>query len=306
MTMNAMQARIAALAEQQKAQGQDLNEAKASMDFPVAAEGPCRLRLIQYLELGVHTTEVIKGQPKTKPRARWVFEVSGPKHPAIEAGDKKFLHTVKIEEPIGFGEKNWYMRLFAAMKKDYPHATTFYELVDGTFRGRLYHSKSKDGKRTYVNLKTKGKPYSVESRFYEDEDTGDIKESVAAPRMADLLVFPWDFATLEDWDAVYIDGKYDNGGTKNHIQETLKRAENFVGSPVYIALMEAGREADTIPDPTFRQFGAAAGDNPDEGESDEGADKPINKPGEPKQAPKPTETKKALEAEDGDDPLAGM
>ncbi|MES9280104.1 hypothetical protein ABEP46_12315, partial [Cutibacterium acnes] len=45
----------------------------------------------------------------------------------------------------------------------------------------------------------------------------------------------------EDWDALYIDGKDDNGKSKNWIQDTLLSSPAFPGSPLDVLLHGGGK-----------------------------------------------------------------
>lgn len=290
-------ARIAALAAAAKATGPDLTKESTGGDFKLPDEGACRLRFVEYREIGVHTTEWNKVK-KTKPRAWFGFEVSGPKHPPITLPDGRTIaQTIRFKEVIGQHAKNGYMKLFKKMTEDHPNATNFVELLGQAYRGKIVHSEKKEGKRQYANLKDDA-GYTISSPKYEDPETGELKEVLVAPVLGDVSAFLWEYSDLEDWDAMYVDGTYDDGGSKNAKQNEIKRAENWVGSNLYNLLVEAGREADTIPAPlTEKQKAEAA------------AEEDADDEAKPAKAEPAKVSKSALETaadDEGADPLAGM
>lgn len=297
---NPIAARIAALAAKQKEQGVDLTVAKSGGgDFPVAASGVCRVRLVGYQEWGIHTSEW-KGVKKHKPRCTLTFELSGPLHPPIELEDgRKIPHVIRVDEVIGFNEKNGYMKIFAQLKVDYPNATNFFELIGCAWRATVVHPKpKKEGGRIWPKLRD-ANGYTFKSKTYQNEETGEPAEVKVAEALTTPFVFPWDFAELADWDALYIEGAYDDGSTKNKLQEKIKRAQNFDGSPIFLALMEAGREAELALDPTYKEFGAGA-------TKAEGDDEDSEEDGPAKaKTPEPAKSELAKAAEDAD-PLAGV
>lgn len=294
-----IKAKIAALAATVKETGADLTKAQTGGDYVPPAAGPTRLRFIGYIEVGIHTTESPKFGKKTKPRAYFGFELSGPKHPpkVLEDG-RKIPHVVWLKEIIGRHEKNGYMKLFKAMSKDNPGATNFVELLGNAYRAKVVHSASADGKRTYVNLKENDKGYTIESPTFEDPETGEPRTLAVDEPINPLKVFLWDYADLEQWDDIFIDGQYDDGASKNRYQEEIKRAENIAGSPIYELLVEAGREAELVPAPKGTKQGD--GEAPDE-DDEKTAVKAAAKGG------KATPAKSELDAASDDaDPLAGV
>lgn len=53
--------------------------------------------------------------------------------------------------------------------------------------------------------------------------------------------FFWDTPTLADWDALYVAGTFDDGGSKNKIQGTILGAVDFAGSPLEALFAQAGK-----------------------------------------------------------------
>lgn len=53
-------------------------------------------------------------------------------------------------------------------------------------------------------------------------------------------LFLWEKPTIECWDSIYVDGKYDDGESKNVTQGTITAALNFQGSPIQQLLLANG------------------------------------------------------------------
>lgn len=285
---NAALDRLNRLAQAAKETGPDLTQAQTGGgDYTPPAEGATRLRFVGYVEKGIHTTQW-NGNPKTKPRAIFTFELSGPKHPPREHEGKVYPQLIKFTEVVGRHEKNGYMKLFKKMAAEYPNVTNFIELLGKSFLGTVVHSKSKDGKKTFANLRN-GDGYTIKGTSYEHPETNELHNVEVAPAITPIQVFLWDFSDLTDWDALFIDGTYDDGGSKNRIQEDIKAAENWVGSPVFNLLVEAGREEETHPAPK-------RGKSEDEDEGGEDGDS----------TPPPKAQPKTELAKDEADPLGDM
>ena len=304
-------AKLAALQEAVAATGTDLTKpSSAGGDYTPPAAGVTRLRFVGYQELGVHTIKSALYGDKTKPRARFVFELSGPKHQPRTAEDGRLFPTlIAFEEVIGYNVKNGYMKLFNLMKDSVPGATNFLQLLGKPYRGVVVHKEGKprpDGsKPIYVSLKD-GTGFTIKDTTYEHPETGEAVTIKVDDPITPLSVFLWDYADLEQWDALFIDGRYDDGATKNKHQEKIKNANNFVGSAIYEALIAAGRDSELVPD-----SGGPA--KPDEGTDPEGDESETpaaqSKPaqGAAKTVVKAKVATKALDAAAGDvDPLEGV
>lgn len=251
---NAFLKKIVALGQEVAKTGKDLNVQTAGGDFDPPPAGPARARLVSYVELGVHTKKSKLYGDKTKPMARFTFELSGPKHSAREVGEegakKKIPYLISFEEPIGTGAKNNYSKLFKLMVAEYPDAKNFVQLLGKGWRVKVYHRKYKvgDQERVAPELRNKENGYSFAPLNYLSEETGEPVVAKPDAPITPISAFVWDQGDdLDFWDSLHVPGTYDDGGTKNKVQERIKHAENFVGSPVYQALIEAGREEETVP-----------------------------------------------------------
>lgn len=64
------------------------------------------------------------------------------------------------------------------------------------------------------------------------------KQPYPVPQAEDKLyrAFFWDFPTKEAWASLYVEGKYENGDSKNVLQEKIMAAKNYAGSPLDVLL----------------------------------------------------------------------
>lgn len=243
------------LAEALEENGVDINNVSAGGEREIPAAGNTRLRFVGYIETGTHST-TYQGQKKTKPRCELVFELSGPKHPPVTIGEETRPHRIVIRETIGQNEKNNYVKLFKLMNTD-GKAKNFVQLLGKAYRGVVYHDEGKglDGKpQVFVGLRNDS-GYSILPTVYEDPDTGEVREVKVDPPKSPLRALIWNLADLDQWDSLFLSTDY------NPWQEKIRRAENFVGSPVQAALLAAGRAEEAQPlvgkAPAKAQEGAA-------------------------------------------------
>lgn len=266
----------AGLAQEIADTGPDLNKTGGGGgEYVPPAEGVTRLRLVGYIETGVHTTNSPRYGTKTKAKATLLFELSGPKHePKVLDDGRKIPHVIPISLNIGTHEKSLYGKLFRKIAADFPDTKHYTQLLGEAFLGTVVHRtfKRRDGTEGVIADLKDDQGYTIRGTTYEDPETGDLRKAKVAEPISEPRVFVWDYATLEQWDSLFIDGTYDNGDTKNKWQEQIKSAENFQGSPIYQALVEAGREDELIPTPK-----AEAAEAADDGEADE-QDTPAKAP----------------------------
>jgi hypothetical protein len=278
---------IKGLAQEIAETGPDLTKASSGGgDYVPPAEGVTRLRLVGYIETGVHTTSSPRFGEKTKAKATLLFELSGPKHEPKTLDDgRKIPYIIPVDLNIGTHEKSLYGKLFRKMAESYPGTTHYTQLLGEAFLGTVVHRtyKRRDGTEGVVAELKDSNGYTIRGTTYEDPETGELRRAKVAEPISDPRVFVWDYATLEQWDSLFIDGTYDNGDTKNKWQEKIKAAENLAGSPIYQLLVEAGREDELIPAPKGQ---AEATDDEDTDE-----DPPAKSPSKaPNRAEKATKT----------------
>lgn len=255
--------KIAALAEKAVATGTDMTQAQqGGGDYTPPPEGPCNLRLISYIELGKHA-KTIKGVTKVTARVQLVFEVSGKRYPAVtnETTGEVMPVRITIEENLSLNEKANFFKLFTRMNYA-GKAKHMAQLVGQAFRGTVVHDKwkGKDGKERITAALRDASGYTVVPPRVEDEDSETGYRVVeVAPAISQYRVFLWDHADMDQWTGLFIDGQYperkDDKGvvtapakSKNVIQNRIKLAVNFTGSPIHTLLVAGGLPLD-LPEP---------------------------------------------------------
>jgi hypothetical protein len=277
----------AALAAQAASLGKDMTVASTGggEDFEPPKAGPGMARFVGFYELGKQKGS-FKGVPNVKPKVRIVFELIGKNHPPRELEDgRKIPHLVSFDENDSLNEKARYFKLFQRMNYA-GKAQHIVGLLGEAFKVTVIHReyKRKDGKTGIaVELYDKATgSYTIMPPRAEivDEDTGEATGEYRAikvgPALTPLKAFLWELSDKEDWDALFIEGEYperkDDKGvviakakSKNVLQNTIKAAVNFNGSPIYNILLGAGAALD-LPEP---------GEDFDEDEEGAVAEKPT-------------------------------
>lgn len=285
-----------ALIAQAAEQGPDVNEATAGGgNFDPPAAGLARLRLIEYIEIGEHMTGK-KGEEKRKPMARLLFELSGPKHPAREVGEgdnKKLIpHTIKVDLVVSTNEKANYYKLFKRMNWQGTHKI-FPQMLGEEFLGTVVIVTKGEGtdKRVYANLRDEG-GFTIRPPFVEDPDTGESRRVTADPVLSPIRCFMWDFCDKPMWDALFIDGSWDaktdkdgnvieEGRSKNWIQNLIKSALNFDGSPICNLLCGGDALNMDLPDATTPERSDAAKEASADLKAGAAPKEPANDPDDP-------------------------
>lgn len=222
---------IKALAAQAAATGPDMNEAqKGGGGARLLPEGYAFGRFVEYIELGKHAQEF---QGKAKEPALEVqiaFALWG-------QGYQNDDGTPYILRPFQFAvsrnEKAKAFKLFKALNWQ-GTAKHFAELLGQAFLVKIVHeAKSKTDATLVSRIDFAG--------FLPPLDPV-TKAPYPIPEAADDLyqLFLWDYPTKEGWDALYVEGKWDDGKSKNRVQETIMSALDFAGSPLQQLLMGSG------------------------------------------------------------------
>lgn len=307
MTTAAIQAAIAAAAQQTP----NMNEAQkgGGGDYVPPKAGPCLVTLVAYIESGIQhvpasTFDPIKFPAKDEDQVDLVFEVGGKGHePKVLEDGRKIPERITVTLKKSLNEKAWFYRIFKALNYD-GSATHFAQLVGKHFKANIIHSvPKKEGGRVYAGFKDKNTGYTFSAPTYNPvdpetqlPDMEQVRIFPQPPVVSELKVFLWDYASREMWDSLFIDGVYeekkdDKGNvlypakSKNVIQNKIKAARNFQGSPIAEIL---GDECLNLDD----MQGAAL---------DESQAEPAEKPAEQKQEPV-TQTSQAA----ADDALADL
>lgn len=235
---------ILAMANAAAATGPNMTEAQrgGGGEYTPPAAGVALCRLVGYVELGQHTREIPGKPPKEENQVRLVFELHGPKHEPKKLDDGTLLpHRLSIDTNLSLNEKANFFKLFQRMNYE-GKATHMSQLLGQPFLCTVVHVKSKDGTKTFASLKDDS-GYTIRPPRQEDALTGETKVIPVPPAISPLRLFIWN-ATPEFigkmWDSLFIDGEYEPGRTKNVLQDQIKKANNFVNSPIFQHLQTSG------------------------------------------------------------------
>lgn len=254
----------AALLAKAKATSPDMNVAQVGGGdstplHEMLPEGVARARFVGYIEIGKQKVQY-KGDPAPKIEDQVVlqFEVSGPKVKPREDGHPHIIELRPMKKSLN--DKAKFFKIFQRLNYA-GKATIMAELVGEGYLTTIYHRKyvGQDGKeRVAVDLNRKGELLDLRPPRFEDPETGEVRAVAVDPAKAAERLFLWDFADLDQWSSIFIDGEYperkDEAGnvtsparSKNVLQAKVRAANNFRGSPVYALLAAAGQPLD-IPD----------------------------------------------------------
>lgn len=226
-----------------------------------AAAGPCRLRLVSYVELGQHEKKY-QGNAKKVELCRLGFEVTGPKHPPREVDGKKVPHVIFIEETLSRNEKANFVKLFNLLNYD-QQATHPVQLIGKAYLGTIHHRKwrkrtdpAEADKWTGIDVELRDKNgYSIRPPRFEDPETGDLRVVEVAEPSTPMYFFLWQNPDEQQWKDIFIEGEWperkDKDGnvtqparSKNFVQAKIIAAKNFEGSPIHQLLLAGGKSFD--------------------------------------------------------------
>lgn len=250
----------AAIAEA-AAKGPDMTQAQTGGGGYTPPEaGVCLATLIGYIEIGKHESEY-KGVKKTQDKVQLIFELSGGKNnPKEDDKGNKFPHRITVTETLSLNEKANFFKLFKKLNYngEAKHAS---QLLGKHWIVTVVHDVKGEGesKRVYANLRNDdGWTFRPPQRIEGDELAGDVKIiPIKAPEvLSELRLFLWDFPSKEMWESLYIEGEYEErkdektgkviapAKSKNVIQNKIKSAVNWVGSPMHDLLAGGDAELD--------------------------------------------------------------
>jgi hypothetical protein len=227
-------------------------------DYEPPAKGPTRLRFVSYVELGKQAGSYL-GKPTLKEKVELVFELSGKNHqPKVLDDGTKIPHRVSIELNFSLNEKAALFKLFQRLNYK-QEATHIAQLLGQPYKGEVFHReyKRKDGKvGIAAELDSKEAGFSIAPpRVEDDEVEGGWRVLEVAPAITPIKCFLWDHADMEQWSSIFVEGEYperkDDKGvvtakakSKNVLQNKIKGASNFVGSPMHELLVSSGQPLD--------------------------------------------------------------
>lgn len=281
-----------ALAAKAVEKGVDMTKATqgGGGDYVPPAEGPTRVRLVGYIEIGKQD-DPFQGKPRERVKCLLIFELSGPKHPpTIKEDGTKLPIRITIEETLSLNEKANFFKIFQQLNYA-GKAQHIAQLLGDGYKATVTHRKykRKDGSEgVEAELRSKLAGYSFAAPRYEvvneDGPTGEFAVLKIDPAITPIKCFLWDHADMEQWTSLFIEGEYPErkdektgavirpAKSKNVFQNRIKLAKNFIGSPIHALLAANGQSID-IPD-------AEDGRDPDAAPSDEGHDVTTDIPGQ--------------------------
>lgn len=226
--------------------GEDMTQASSGGGNWIPPEaGHGYARFVQYIELG-NQPDSYDGKPKTVEKVRLAFELIGKKWPVNEETGLRPLVGFNMAKSLS--AKSHFFKMFSRMNYD-GSAKHMAQLLGKPFKVEVTHNVKGEGdkKRTYVNLRN-ADGYTVAPAFKEitDEETMEVTMvPVTVPEPTHpVKVFLWNKPSKGQWDNIFIDGERDDGTSKNWMQDMIRSAKNFAGSPIQQLLGVGGKEPD--------------------------------------------------------------
>jgi len=228
-----------ALAAQAAEIGDNMTEAVKGGGGRLLPEGNCIGVLVEYIELGQQPQEFAGKAKEPALEFRLGFALYGPGY-QNEDGTPYVMHT--FDTSMSRNEKAGAFLLFKSLNWANRH-THFSQMLGEAFIVNIIHKAPTDpSKKVTCRINTKG--------FLPPLDPLS-KMPYPVPQVPDELykLFVWNLPTKEGWDALYQEGQFDDGGSKNKTQIKLVSALDFAGSPLESLLMQTGSAIPAIPKP---------------------------------------------------------
>lgn len=203
----------------------------------ILPEGYALGRFVRYMELGKHAQEYNGEKKAPALQVRLGFALWGDGYQS-EDGKPTFLNTFDIS--ISNNEKAKAKIAFDRMNYK-GTAKGFAQLLGQAYVVPVVIKKSKAGKeRNEVDFKNILPPFDPVS-----------KQPYPVPEADDELyqLFLWSKPTQETWDSIFIEGQFEDGRSKNFLQEQCLKATDFEGSALQHMLAGSG-QAPEPPAPT--------------------------------------------------------
>ena len=228
---------ILALANEVAEQSHDMNIAvKGGGGARLLPEGYAYCRLVEYIEFGMQPQE-FNGKAKDPALE---FQLGFALYNTADRVYQNDDGTPYIIRPytmaMSANEKARSFLLFKLLnwKNQYRH---FGQMLTQGFLAKIVHEpKSKTDPKIVSRLDLKG--------FLPPVDTvSGQPHPIPEARTEDVKAFFWDRPDKATFDSLYQEGKWDDGRSKNVIQETMLAATDFAGSPLQQLLMSSGISA---------------------------------------------------------------
>ena len=220
----------------------DQTDVSSGFEYQAPPEGYTTARFIGYVEVGKQPQRAYEGVEKPDAaEVRLTFELNGPKQLTEyeHDGEKKVrANLLRVTLTISNSEKSNFQKLFKKMLAGRSDVKHMAQMLGEGFLIKISHNKSKDGKKTYANMKKDG-VWEIGAPATTDPISNEttVLDVPEARNAVQFLL--WAAPSEEQWASVFIDGTYTkkDGDTavevsKNFIQELAMSASNFVGSPL--------------------------------------------------------------------------
>ena len=208
---------------------QDMNIATKGGGGVLYPEGYAFARLVEYVEMGSHRTEYAGEVKAAQPMAKLGFALWGEGYQQ-EDGSPGMIRT--YEFALSTNEKAKAFKLFK--KLNYKGTSkTFAQLLNETYLLKVVHTKPKDA--------TAKPRATIDLEGFLPPTDPVTKAPYSIPAAPDDLfkLFLWVKPTKAMWDSLFVEGKYDDGASKNFIQERCLAATDYPGSALE-ALLSGG------------------------------------------------------------------
>lgn len=236
--LSRIQATAAAYVE---AEDINFNEATVVQGGRKLPEGKSLGRMISYIELGPQLNKAYPDKPATNmffiEFAVFGKNKAGETFHTLENGKMVpgHIRTRRYTVSEQLTTKANAYKLFKRLNPD-KTAKHFAQLLNNAYIVPIVHVTEGEGdkKKEYVNI-------DVDNIMVAVDPVTDVPYPV--PEIEDekeFRIFLWNNPTKEDWDALYIEGKNDEGKSKNWLQELILSSPNFPGSPLDLLLHGAG------------------------------------------------------------------
>lgn len=251
--------------------------------------GTCIATLVGYIELGRRIKKGYKGGADKKVRkARWIFELAGGTNPhtlteeGVKIAKRITVHTWLPEPGKKASDKSGFYKLFAALNNDKAAkipAQLLGKHVKVIVSQEKFTPEGGGEEITYGSIGSAQEGFRISPAQIDLTDeagmpTGQVK-MIPAPEVVSVQrCFLWDYASKQMWDSLFIDGEYeakldDKGNitspakSKNVIQEEIKLALDWVGSPMQEILSAGGElDVDALAEPVGAAGASPAADDP--------------------------------------------
>lgn len=249
----------------QAAQEDDQSQTKTGGDWTAPKPGITVCRLIEYVELGMQKQNPYQGKPKPPAEeVRLTFELLSPARDIHEFEGKRSADKISFRCKKSLSNKSRFKRLFNQM--DYGRGKNHMaHFLGEAFLVEVFNYEDQ-------NKKTRASLFNGEGmcrigaplRPADPLDPNGKPTPIPVPdAISDLRLFLFNHPSTECWNSLYIEGERevkDDKGTvtgkesKNFIQDSIRAAVNFHGSPVEAMLAAIS----TPPVPTAGENAAQA------------------------------------------------